>query len=90
MRTDDATIAIIPIEKIPINASLLLIGTLKLNNAGIGSSMITTSLSRFAAAENTHRLTGSKHLTFGRLVFGFPSNCARYPAVDHEFDGFSH
>lgn len=90
MRTDDAMMAMIPMEKIPIRASLLLIGTRRLRSAGIGNSMITTSLSRLAAAQNTHSLMGSKHLTFGRFVFGSRSNWARYPAVDHELDGFSH
>lgn len=59
MRTELATIAMMPIEKMPTSANLLLIGTLKLSSAGIGSNRIITSVNRFTAALNTHRRIGS-------------------------------
>tara|TARA_R110002003_G_scaffold2123_5_gene24075 strand:- start:3079 stop:3258 length:180 start_codon:yes stop_codon:yes gene_type:complete len=58
MRIDDATIAMMPIEKMPISASRLLIGTRRLNSAGMGKSRITTSLSKLTAAENTQSRIG--------------------------------
>jgi hypothetical protein len=90
MRTDDAMMAMIPIEKIPISASRLVIGTRRLRSAGMGRSMMMISVNRLAAAEKTQSGTGSKHFTSGRLVFGLRSNWARYPAVDQESEGFWH
>jgi hypothetical protein len=90
MRIDDAMIAMIPMEKIPISASRFVIGTRRLSSAGMGRSMMIISVNRLAADEKTQSGTGSKHLTFGRLVFGLRSNCARYPASDQESEGFWH
>lgn len=59
MRTQDATMAMMPTEKIPMSASRLVMGTLRPSSVGIGSSKISTSVNRFIAAVKTHSLVGS-------------------------------
>ena len=44
MRTDDATMAMMPIEKMPMSARRLLMGTLRLSKAGMGRSMILSKV----------------------------------------------
>ncbi|CAI6337103.1 unnamed protein product [Periconia digitata] len=82
MRTQDATMAMIPTLKMPMSASLLLMGTRRLSSVGMGMPMMSTSVKRFTAPVNIHSLDGSKHVTFfsGSLPVLTP-NCARYPEV---------
>lgn len=59
IRIEDATMAMMPIEKMPMSASRLVMGTLRLSNAGMGKSIMKTSLARLATAEKTQSLIGS-------------------------------